>query len=60
MFTPNPNLSLSPSLFPFGKFPFGILLSYKKKNEIMPFVATCIDLEMIILSEVSQTKINMI
>ena len=26
----------------------------------MPFVATCIDLEMIILSEVSQTKINMI
>ena len=25
-----------------------------KKNEIMPFTATCLDLEMIILSEVSQ------
>ena len=29
-----------------------------KKNEIMPFVATWVDLEIIILSEVSQTKIN--
>ena len=28
------------------------------KNEIMPFVATWMDLEMIILSEVSQTKTN--
>ena len=27
-----------------------------KKNEIMPFAATWVDLEMIILSEVSQKK----
>ena len=27
-----------------------------KKNKIMPFAATCMDLEMIILSEVSQTE----
>ena len=33
----------------------GILLSHKK-NEIMPFVVTCLDLEIIILSEVSQTE----
>ena len=29
-----------------------------KKNEIMPFAAILMDLEIIILSEVSQTKIN--
>ena len=29
-----------------------------KKNEIMPLTATWIDLEIIILSEVSQTKTN--
>ena len=37
----------------------GILLSHKK-NEIMPSVATWTDLEMIILSELSQTKTNII
>ena len=33
---------------------------YHKKNKIMPFSATWVDLEIIILSEVSQTKTNMI
>ena len=31
-----------------------------KKNEIMPLAATCMDLEMIILTEVSQRKANTI
>ena len=31
-----------------------------KKNEVMPFAATWTDREMIILSEVSQTKTNII
>ena len=37
----------------------GILLSHKN-NEIMPFAATCIELEIIILSEVSQTKTDIV
>ena len=37
----------------------GILLAHKK-NEIMTFAATGMDLEIITLSEVSQTKTNTI
>ena len=35
-------------------------LDIKKKNEIMPSSATGIDLEILILNEVSQTKSNII
>ena len=35
----------------------GIFFSHKK-NEIMPFVGTWMDLEMIILSEVGEIKTN--
>ena len=31
-----------------------------KKNEIMPFVAKCMDLDIIIVSEVNQRKTNII
>ena len=37
----------------------GILLSHKK-NEIMPFVATQMDLEIIIISETEKDKYHMI
>ena len=36
----------------------GTLLSHKKKNKIMPFAATWMDLDIIIVSEVSQRKIH--
>ena len=35
----------------------GILLGHKK-NEILPFVTTCMDLEGIMLSEISQADID--
>ena len=34
--------------------------TYIKKNEMMPFAATWMDLEIIILSEVSETETNII
>ena len=36
----------------------GLVFSHKKKNEIMTFAATEMDLEIIILSKVSQRKTN--
>ena len=33
------------------------LFNHKKKNEIMPFAATWMDLDMIILSEVTQRQV---
>ena len=36
----------------------GILLRYKKNNEIVSFAATWMDLEIVILSEVSQKEKN--
>ena len=38
----------------------GLLLGCKNKDEIMPFAATYMDLESVILSEVSQEKTNTI
>ena len=37
-----------------------MLRSYKKRNEMLPFAVTWMDLENIILGEVSQTKANII
>ena len=37
----------------------GIFFSHKK-NEIMPFAATCMDMETVILSEVSQKEKNIL
>ena len=36
----------------------GILLSHKKKNEILPFATTWMDLEGIMLSEINQRNTN--
>ena len=36
----------------------GILLSHKKKNEILSFATTWMDLEIIMLSEISQRMTN--
>ena len=45
---------------PLGKIPTMEYYSTIKKNKIMPFTALWIDLEIVILSEVSQRKTNII
>ena len=50
---------LSASSLFYGNIYITIFITSRiKKNEIMPFAATWMDLEFIILSEVSQTKTN--
>ena len=41
-------------------YPLYVYVLAIKKNEIMPFAATWMDLEIIILNEVSQRKTNII
>ena len=43
-----------------GIFQARVLLNHKKKNEIMSFLATQMDLEIVILSEVRKKKTNII
>ena len=64
VYTLTPELLVYPSLpYPFGscKFVFYVgesiyVFSAITRNEIIPFAATWMDLEIIILSEVSQTE----